>query len=86
MARATAAPTTFCATATTVDASRNRATAGPPTRSSERLAPKPMVAKKAIISGACSVVSNWKRISPWRRASAVATATRSPPITGAGIL
>ena len=36
---------------------KKTSTCGPPTRSSDRLAPKPIVVKNAIISGACSVVS-----------------------------
>ena len=42
----------------TVEKRKKMTTAGPPTRSSATLAPKPMVVKNAIISGACSVVSN----------------------------
>ena len=39
-------------------------TCGPPRRSSGTLAPKPMLVKKAIISGACSVVSNFTPATP----------------------
>ena len=52
---AVTAPTTFWAMATTVENRKNTSTSGPPTRSSDRLAPKPMVVKKAICSGAASV-------------------------------
>jgi hypothetical protein len=49
---ATAAPSAFCSTATMVHRTVKTSTCGPPTRSSEKLAPNPMVVKKAIISGA----------------------------------
>ena len=39
--------------AMTVEKTKNISTCGPPTRSSDRLAPKPMVVKNAIISGGC---------------------------------
>ncbi len=42
----------------TVENRKKTTTAGPPTRSSATLAPNPMVVKKAIINGDCSVVSN----------------------------
>ena len=42
-------------------------TSGPPTRSSERLAPKPIVVKNAIISGVCSVVSKLTSVTPRAR-------------------
>ena len=57
--RPPATPITFCTTASTVASSRKKIiTCGPPTRSSDRLAPKPTVVKNAIISGVCSRVSN----------------------------
>ena len=40
------------------DRRRTRSTSGPPTRSSDTLAPKPTDVKNAIISGVCSVVSS----------------------------
>jgi hypothetical protein len=45
-----------------------------------------MVVKNAIISGVCSVVSNFSGISPQLRIDISATATSSPPSTGAGRL
>ena len=57
-ATATPAPIRFCANAIAVENRKKMITAGPPTRSSPTLAPKPMVVKNAIISGDCSVVSN----------------------------
>ena len=50
-------PMTFCATAASVEITKNTRTSGPPTRSSDTLAPKPTDVKNAIISGVCSVVS-----------------------------
>ena len=84
MAAARPAPSTFCSSAATVEMARNHATCTPPTRSRRRLAPKPMVVKKAIISGACSVVSKRTRSCPSRRSRLTMTATSSPPSTGAG--
>ena len=55
---------TFCTTAISVDSTKKSSTAGPPTRSSDRLAPKPIVVKNAIISGACSVVVNVSGVQP----------------------
>ncbi len=83
---ATRIPTRFCTTANTVAMPKKRSTCGPPTRSSDSEAPKPMLVKKAIISGACSVVSNSKSVTPCPRAKRMANDTRSPPITGAGML
>jgi hypothetical protein len=45
-----------------------------------------MVVKKAIMRGLCSVVSNVTSVTPCPRAISTATATRSPPSTGAGRL
>ena len=80
------APITFCTMASTVHSSVKISTCGPPTFSSERLAPKPMVVKKAIISGACRRVSKVTSVTPCARAAVTTTATRSPPMTGAGTL
>ena len=76
----------FCTIANTVAIAKNRITCGPPTRSIDRLAPKPMVVKNASISGLCSVVSNWNRLTPCPRATVTITATSKPPSTGAGRL
>ena len=82
----TAAPTTFCRIATAVENRKNRNTCGPPTRSIERLAPKPIVVKNAICSGSCSIVSNFTGVLVAARAAVIASDTRSPPTTGAGML
>ena len=79
-------PTTFCTIANTVASRKKRRTCGPPIFSSDRLAPKPMVVKKAIMSGLCSVVSNVTSVTPWPRAISTAMATKSPPSTGVGRL
>ncbi len=71
-------PTTFCMTANTVAARKKRSTCGPPILRSDRLAPKPIVVKNAIMSGLCSVVSNVTSVTPWPRAISTATATREP--------
>ena len=49
-ALATAMPTTFCATHTAIENSRNTSTGTPPARSSGTLAPMPMDVKKATLS------------------------------------
>ena len=51
-------------TAITEDRMKNSTTAGPPTRSSDRLAPNPIVVKNAIISGDCSVGVNVSGVQP----------------------
>ncbi len=79
-------PTTFCTTAKTVASRKKRSTCGPPILSSDRLAPKPIVVKNAIMSGLCSVVSNCTSVTPWPRAMSTVTATSRPPSTGAGRL
>ena len=61
-------------------------TCGPPTRSSDRLAPNPTVVKNAIIIGNWRRVSNVASSTPRDRATSDATATSSPPMTGAGTL
>ena len=62
-------------------------TCGPPTLSSDRLAPKPTVVKNAIISGVCSRVSNVSEFDAARpRDGQHRRATSSPPMTGAGTL
>jgi len=58
------APRTFWKMAATVAMMKKSKTCGPPTLRSRRLAPKPMVVKKAIINGSCSVVSKVNRLSP----------------------
>ena len=83
---ASAIPTTFCSTARTVDSRKKMSTCGPPTRSSDRLAAKPMVVKNAIIIGVWSRVSNTIGSNPRDRAVSIAAATSSPPMTGAGTL
>jgi hypothetical protein len=57
-------PIRFCATAASVEIAKNTRTSGPPTRSSETLAPKPIDVKNAIISGVCSVVSSVTSVVP----------------------
>ncbi len=79
-------PSTFCSTASTVQNRKKTITWGPPTLSSERLAPKPMLVKKAIISGACSRVSKTMGSIPRARAASMPPATIRPPMTGAGTL
>ena len=80
-------PTTFCD-----DGEHRReqeeaaATCGPPTCSSDRLAPNPTVVKNAIMNGACSRVSKVTSCSRATARPAIATATSSPPMTGAGTL
>ena len=60
--------------AATVAMMKNSTTCGPPTFKREKLAPNPIVVKKAIISGSRRVVSNVTRIRPWLRAIRTATA------------
>ena len=55
-------------TASTLASTQNSTTCGPPTFSSARLAPRPMVVKNAIISGVWSVVSNSNATQPCSRA------------------
>ena len=83
---ATAAPARFWRTATAVARARKTATAGPPERRSGTLAPKPIEVKNAIMSGACSVVSNVTAWWPEARRRVIPSATSSPPTTGAGML
>ena len=79
-------PMTFCATAASVEMTKNTSTSGPPTRSSDTLAPKPTDVKNAIISGVCSVVSRVTSVVPICRATLMTIATSRPPTTGAGRL
>lgn len=83
---ASPAPITFCTMASTEHSNVKISTCGPPTFSNDRLAPKPMVVKKAIISGAWRRVSKVRSVTPCARAAVTATATSSPPMTGAGTL
>jgi hypothetical protein len=48
---------TFCSAATRAASRKNTMTVGPPCLSSERLAAKPIEAKKPFCSGTCRVVS-----------------------------
>jgi len=73
-------------TAAIVAMMKNTRTWGPPILRSLRLAPKPIVVKKAIMSGSRRVVSNVNRLTSNRRATRMARATTSPPTTGAGML
>ena len=57
-------PSTFCAMAASVEATKKSSTSGPPMRSSARLAPKPTEAKNAFCSGVCSVVSKPTGVIP----------------------
>ena len=79
-------PTTFCTTAISVASTKNSSTAGPPTRSSPTLAPKPIEVKNAIMAGVCNAVSKRIGVQFDRWAVVMAPATSNPPITGAGML
>ena len=70
----------------TVESRKKKTTAGPPTRSSDRLAPKPIVVKNAIISGDWSVVVNVKGDQFQLRLTVMNIAISKPPTTGAGML
>ena len=61
-------------------------TCGPPTRSTDRLAPNPTVVKNAICSGSCSMVSNLTGTLAPVRVAVIASDTSRPPTTGAGML
>ncbi len=76
----------FWTAAITTASRKKRSTCGPPTRSSDRLAAKPIVVKNAIISGACRAVSKVIGAQSGRLVAVISSATSSPPITGAGRL
>ena len=83
---ATPRPSTFCAMAASVEATKKISTSGPPMRSSARLAPKPTEAKNAFCSGVCSVASKVTGAYPRWWATLRSEATSRPPTTGAGML
>ena len=83
---ATPMPIRFCTMAKALARARNRATWLPLIRSSDRLALVPMVVKKAIISGACRLVSSLNGVTSWLWANSTSSATTKPPTTGAGML
>ena len=80
------APTTFWTSAITTASRKKRSTCGPPTRSSDRLAAKPIVVKNAIISGGWRAVSKVIGAQSGRLVAVISSDTSSPPITGAGRL
>ena len=79
-------PSRFCTIANADASSRNTSTWRPLSFNSATLALTPMVVKKAIISGACRLVSRVNRVTSRLRATSTASATTRPPITGAGRL
>ena len=79
-------PTPYWRAASTEASTQKISTWGPPTRSSPRLAPRPMLVKNAIMSGVWSVVSNSNATTPVSRRASATAANRKPPTTGAGML
>ena len=79
-------PIRFWATAKKIDSARNTSTGTRLTRSSARLAFRPIVVKKAIISGCCRLVSRVYSALPWLKAHHDTSAMTRPPTTGSGRL